>query len=312
MTGYPTSAPEGADASGGPRLFGSRSWLGRLTVAAVLPAAYGVLCGWLLGVDKVAYTIVALLGLLGAYSAGLEHEDSRAGGLRGLIGGAIFGGAVLATHHATGARATSALPSPEVLEVAITGGVGLVLGRWGGARRADGVSPERTFSLGRLGLGELTALAGAGLLVGSLFVTWFSTSCDAHRTPAGCNPNSLINGSRGAFDAFQTYHSLYVLLIIAAIIPVYASYVLVGGYEVRWRPGELIMIAGVLAFGLVLINGIVFGRPGGASASAIAISIGPGYFLGMAGGVIIAIGGFIRESAAMRTRRRPPGILAGA
>ena len=74
------------------------------------------------------------------------------------------------------------------------------------------------FKLSQIKGSELIGFIGSGVLLGSLWLPWFSTSCDAHGQPPGCNPHSAINGMRGSFNAFQTYSVLRWLLVAAAVI----------------------------------------------------------------------------------------------
>ena len=72
----------------------------QLLLVVILPAAFGALCGWLLGVNKTWYFVLSILALLGGYAAGTEHKGGGQGALRGLLGGTLFGGAILLTNKA--------------------------------------------------------------------------------------------------------------------------------------------------------------------------------------------------------------------
>ena len=162
--------------------------------------------------------------------------------------------------------------------------------------------------LSRIKGSELIGFVGAAILLGSLWLPWFSTSCKAHGGPAGCNVNSAIHGMHGTFNAFQTYSVLRWLLVAAAAAPFILAYIIVRGHELSWRPGEVTMVVGIVAFALILANGIILGRPGGNGPHNVGISIEFGYFVGLAGALIIAVGGFIRQAKAIRSRK-PPGVL---
>ena len=162
------------------------------------------------------------------------------------------------------------------------------------------------FKLSRIHGSELIAFLGSAILVGAMFLPWFSTSCDAQLLPHGCNANSQLNGMRGSFNAFQTYSTLDWLLVAAAAAPFILAYIIARGHELTWRPGEVTMVVGIVAFVLILANGIIFGRPGG--DRAVSISLKPGYFIAMLGALLIAVGGFIRQAKAIRSRK-PPGVL---
>ena len=144
------------------------------------------------------------------------------------------------------------------------------------------------------------------MLAGSLFLKWWSTDCSSlHPTsPAGCNINSKINGHVGSFNAFDTYKSLQFWLIAACIAPFVLAYILARGHTLTWRPGEITMIVGMTAGALILLNGIVLGKP----STGVQLSFEPGYFVGLLGANMILAGGVIRQ-ARYSGVRKPPGVF---
>jgi hypothetical protein len=105
----------------------------QLLLAVVLPALYGALTGYFLGVSEATYLVLSILGVLGGIGAGLDHVGAAAGAKRGLLAGAIFGGSILIAHQIHGAEAEADLPDPAILLVLITTvlGVGFAaLGGW--------------------------------------------------------------------------------------------------------------------------------------------------------------------------------------
>jgi hypothetical protein len=288
----------------------------QLLLAVVLPAAFGVLCGWLLGVNKTAYLVLSILAILGGYAAGTEHKGAGEGALRGVLGGALFGGFILLTNSALDKTPKAKLPHPHIWLLAITVVAGVILGALGGRTRANYVEakkePGPPFDIRRIQRSELIGFLGAAILLFSLFLTWFSTSCaslaasKAHG--ATCNINSRLHGDYGSFTAFQTYGILDILLVAACAAPFILAYIIARGHELTWRPGEVTMIVGITAFALILVNGIILGRPGGDDPQNVDISIGIGYWVGLVGSGCIAFGGFIRQAAGIRSRK-PPGVL---
>ena len=107
-----------------------------LIVAMVVPVLFGVLTGWVLGLSEIGYLILSVLGILGGYFAGLEHDYAIDGVYRGLLGGLLFGSAILITNGLLDKEPKAHLPDPETLVIAITGIFGLVLG-WLGARSRE-------------------------------------------------------------------------------------------------------------------------------------------------------------------------------
>jgi hypothetical protein len=285
----------------------------QLLLAVVLPVAFGAICGWLLGVNKTAYLVLSILALLGGYAAGTEHKGGAEGALRGVFGGVLFGGAILLTNKALDKAPKADLPHPHIWLLAITAGVGLILGTLGGRARANFDEAEREkekapFDIRRVKRSEIIGFVGAAILFGSLFLNWFATSCDSSGMPKGCNPNSKLHGDHGSFSAFATYGILDWLLVAACAAPFILAYIIARGHELTWRPGEITMIVGITAFALILINGIILGRPGGDDPNNVDISIEIGYWVGLVGSACIAFGGFVRQATGIRARK-PPGVL---
>ena len=286
----------------------------QLLLAVVVPAVFGAICGWLLGVDKTAYLVLSILALLGGYAAGTEHSGGVEGALRGLVGGTLFGGAILLTNEALDKAPKADLPDPKILLLAITIGVGVVLGAMGGRTRANYVEVAKKegppFDIRRVQRSEIIGFVGAAILFVSLFLNWFATSCPnkaAATANGACNGNSLLHKEYGSFSAFATYGILDWLLVAACVAPFILAYIIARGHDLTWRPGEVTMIVGITAFSLILVNGIILGRPGGDDPNNVDISIEIGYWVGLIGSACIAFGGFVRQSRGIRSK--PPGVM---
>lgn len=150
--------------------------------------------------------------------------------------------------------------------------------------------------LSRLQRGEYIGLVGSLVLVLALFLPWFSTN--------EANPNSVIEGERGSFNAFEVFSTLQWWLIAAASAPFILAYIIARGHKLTWRPGEVTMIVGITAFALILMNGIILGKPG----DSVEIGFEYGYAVGLAGALGICAGGMIRQAEGARGRK-PPGTL---
>jgi hypothetical protein len=294
-----------------PVLLRSRGIPLQVVLAGVVPALVGAVAGWLLGVDETAYLVLSLVALLGAYVAGLEHRGGREGAIRGLVAGAIFGAALLAVHHATGDAPKAKLPHPELVVVAIAAGVSTIAAALGGRRRArheeemaQSKEDKPAFSLSRLDVSELIGFAGAGILLASLFLPWFATSCDASGQPSGCNPNSVYLGRHGDFTAFQAFKILDYLLLAACVAPFILAYIIGRGHKLSWKPGEVTMIVGMVAFALILLNGVILGKPG----DTVDMSLQFGYAVALVGAFLIMAGGTLRQAKAA-SARKPPGVM---
>ena len=294
----------------------------QLVLAGVVPIAFGALCGWLLGVNEAAYLVASILAIAGGYIAGQEHEGAGQGAIRGLVGGALFGGSILLVHEATGEAAKAKLPDPEILLVALTTVAGVILGALGGRRRAqkeEEDEEEKThFDIRRIRKSELIGFLGVIILAAALFLLpWFSTSCatqaaaDASQGAGGCNPNSkleLASGTLayGEYTGWEVYKFMRWALLASCIAPFVLAYLIAKGQELSWRPGEITMIVGMVAFALILLDGIIFGRPGGSSKNAVDLNIEFGYAVGLFGAFLISLGGFRRQ--AENVKAKPPGV----
>ena len=113
-----------------------RPFAAQLVLAVVLPVAYGLLTGYLLGQSAAAYAILSVLGILGGIVAGFDHLGSDQGFVRGICGGLLFGVSILVAHSLTGDQAKATLPHPHGVLVAITTILGALFGAIGGALRA--------------------------------------------------------------------------------------------------------------------------------------------------------------------------------
>jgi hypothetical protein len=286
----------------------------QLVLAGLVPALFGAVTGWALGVNQIAYLLLSVVGGIGGgYAAGLEHDGAGEGAIRGLIGGSLFGAFILLTHHAIGGEPEAHLPHPEILLVAVTTAVGVAVGALGGRRRhrheVEGPKDKEEkarVDFKRLHWAEFIGFAGSAVLLFSLFLPWFSTSCDSvgPARPEGCNPNSNYGGRFGEFNAFETYNIMDWALVAACIAPFVLAYLVIRQTQLSWRPGEVTMIVGMVAAALILMNGIILGRPG----ESVEISIEFGYVIGLIGGTMILVGGALRQALGGRTRK-PPGVL---
>ena len=117
-------------------------WL-QVLLALVLPAAYGALTGYFLGISATTYLVLSILGVLGGIGAGFDHLGAASGLRRGIVAGLIFGSSILIAHAIHGAEAKTALPDPTILLLVITTGLGATFGALGGwlRERVTGAEP---------------------------------------------------------------------------------------------------------------------------------------------------------------------------
>jgi hypothetical protein len=107
----------------------------RFVLAVVVPVAYGAITGIVLGLGEPGYLVLSILGVLGGLGAGFDHLGATAGARRGVLGGTLFGLAILAAHELHGEPATADLPEPAILLAVVTAVLGAALGAIGGRLR---------------------------------------------------------------------------------------------------------------------------------------------------------------------------------
>jgi NO-binding membrane sensor protein with MHYT domain len=114
-----------------PPLLASRPRAAQVALVVGGPVVAGALCGVALGLSEPVYLGLSLLAALGAVAAGFEHARAGSGFLRGVVGGCLFGIALLAVHALIGARPLAKLPEPPIMLVVFTTVIGAVLGALG-------------------------------------------------------------------------------------------------------------------------------------------------------------------------------------
>ncbi|HEX2358176.1 MAG TPA: hypothetical protein VHH72_00015 [Solirubrobacterales bacterium] len=114
----------------------------QVLLAIVLPALYGALTGYFLGVSELTYLVLSVLGVLGGIGAGFDHLGAAAGAKRGLLAGSIFGASILIAHEIHGAEPEAHLPDPAILLVVITTALGVAFAALGGWLRERATRPQ--------------------------------------------------------------------------------------------------------------------------------------------------------------------------
>jgi hypothetical protein len=115
----------------------------QILLAVVVPALYGALTGYFLGISEPLYLIFSIVGIVGAVGAGFDHLGARPGAARGVIAGSVFGAAILIAHEIDGSEAEAHLPEPAILLVAVTTVLAVAfaaLGGWLRGRATKGLS----------------------------------------------------------------------------------------------------------------------------------------------------------------------------
>lgn len=148
-----------------------------------------------------------------------------------------------------------------------------------------------------LSRGEMLATIGGILLLVSLFLSWYTLG-NQHATLQSCHgPNTECTG-------WVALSALRFVFLAAAVAPAILAYIIIRGHALSWPRGELTAVTALVALSLTLFVGIL-DKPGNPRGE---ISLNFGWWLGLAGGVLVLIGSIWRtqESA---SRRKPPGVL---
>jgi hypothetical protein len=126
-----------------PTLFRDRPRPVQIILGGVVPALFGAVAGILVGTSVGAYWAIAAVVSIGGVLAGVEHQDGWGGADRGLVGGAVYGTALLVAHAIAGTHAKVSLGSFPPLLAVVTAIIGMLLGALGG-RMARGLRERHT------------------------------------------------------------------------------------------------------------------------------------------------------------------------
>jgi hypothetical protein len=128
-----------------PTLFRDRARPAQIALGGVVPAVAGAIAGVLVGASSSAYWGFGAVAAIGGFLAGFEHQDGWGGADRGLVGGAVYGTALLLAHAIVGTHAKVSLGSFPPFLAVITAIVGMLLTAAGGRiarlRRERSASP---------------------------------------------------------------------------------------------------------------------------------------------------------------------------
>ena len=113
-------------------LFRDRSRPAQIVIGGVIPAIFGAIAGVLVGVSAGAYWGFGAFAAVGAVLSGLEHRDGWGGADRGLVGGFVYGVALLIAHAIAGTHAKVSLGSFPPLLAVVTAIAGMLLAACGG------------------------------------------------------------------------------------------------------------------------------------------------------------------------------------
>jgi hypothetical protein len=232
---------------------------------------------------------------------GLEHRNRAEAAARGFVAGACFGGFILIVNQLLiDTEPKFHLQDPKWQLAIVTAVFGAGLAWLGAGLRGQLERPGRYLEPSRISPGELAGMTASLVLLGSLWLPWYSTSA---------NPNSVIDsagtGPNSNASAWEVFVTLDWLLLSACAAPFILSWIIMRGHELTWRPGEVTMVIGMTYFVLILCNGVILGKPD----PGIEVSLTYGWFVGLLGTVGMMYGGYLRQAVYSKAARKPPGVL---
>ncbi|MGO9499694.1 MAG: hypothetical protein ACLQA5_23725 [Solirubrobacteraceae bacterium] len=148
----------------------------------------------------------------------------------------------------------------------------------------------------QLDRGELIAVLGGAILAVSVFLAWYTLG-DKYTILGHCK------GPNTSCTAWNSLLILRFLLLIAAVAPAVLAWIILRGHALSWPRGEMTAIIAILALGFTLFRGVI-DKPGTPPGE---IGITTGWWIGLAGGLLILIGSVARTKESMTTRK-PPGL----
>ncbi|MGH2983747.1 MAG: hypothetical protein ACRDK5_05785 [Solirubrobacterales bacterium] len=156
----------------------------------------------------------------------------------------------------------------------------------------------------KLSRSEILGMIAALILVGSLFLEWFSLATE---NVARDEPGDWVCGEgNNSCSGFDTFPILRWLLIAAASAPFILAWIVIRGHALSWPRGELTAIVGLTAVVLIAYNGLI-DKP---SENDIGVSLSFGYWIAILASVgIFLAGGFRAVESGGGAQRKPPATF---
>jgi hypothetical protein len=156
----------------------------------------------------------------------------------------------------------------------------------------------------KLSRAELLGILAGLILVGSLFLEWFSL--DTEGVQRDESDDWVCGTGDNSCTGFETFPILRWLLIAAAASPLILSWIVIRGHELTWPRGELTAIVGLAAFVLIAYNGFI-DKP---SPNDIGVNLSYGYFVAILAALgIFAAGGYRTVESGGGAQRKPPATF---
>jgi hypothetical protein len=171
---------------------------------------------------------------------------------------------------------------------------------------AEGEGRGGYLDFSRVSPAELAGMGAALVLLASLWLPWFTTS-DNPNSKLACSgdpPTHCAVGPNDSANAWTVFSTLDWLLVGACLAPFILTWIIARAHTLTWKPGEVTMVVGIVAFVLILCNGIILGRPD----PGIEVGLGVGYFVALLASLGLLAAGYLRQ-AVYTTARKPPGVI---
>jgi hypothetical protein len=156
----------------------------------------------------------------------------------------------------------------------------------------------------KLSRSEMIGMIAAVILVGSLFLEWFTLETEGVQRDE--DADWVCGEGNNSCTGFDTFPILRWLLIAAAAAPFILSWIVIRGHALSWPRGELTAIVGLIAFVLIGFNGVI-DKP---SANDIGVSLSYGYWIALVASLGIFISGGARAvESGGGAQRKPPATF---
>jgi hypothetical protein len=149
---------------------------------------------------------------------------------------------------------------------------------------------------GRLHVTEYVGMVGGAMLAIGVFLPWYGTDAS--------NRFAQIDGRRGDLSCWEVHPILRWLMLLAAIAPFVLAYIIAADKPLSWVRGEMTAVTSIAALGLLFYVGAI-DRPGDPGS---AIKLKAGWFVSVAGALLMFWGAARRASSHERPRK-PPGTI---
>ena len=150
--------------------------------------------------------------------------------------------------------------------------------------------------LKRLSRGEIIAIVGGILLGIGVFLAWYHAGTKLTHIGGYQGP--------GTFSAWKVHKIMRLLLLAGAAAPLILAWIIIRGHALSWPRGQVTSVVAIAAFGLIFYHGII-DRPGDPRAE---ISLRLGWFVALAGSILMLVGANMRVSET-EIKRKPPGTI---